>query len=48
MPSIYYKNKLKGILINYLDYDAIEKRVNYYNKLDKVVDINKMSYFIPF
>lgn len=40
MPSIYYQNKLKGILINYLDYDAIEKRVNYYNKLDKVVDLN--------
>ena len=40
VPSKYYQNKLDKRLSNSLDYTVIEKRVNYYNKLDKAIELN--------
>tara|TARA_R110002073_G_scaffold313380_3_gene485340 strand:- start:46468 stop:47433 length:966 start_codon:yes stop_codon:yes gene_type:complete len=43
LPSSYYQKKLTKKISNSLDYDKIEKRVNYYNKLILKVDLNNSA-----
>ena len=43
IPSVYYQTKLNKKLNNIPDYASLIKRVNYYNKLDKITELNSKA-----